>query len=676
MTDIELDTVAPHQIVLILDDDELITEGLSAGLARRGRTIITANDLEGGELVVEWLKPSHVVSDVRLTGAFGYEGLDFIRFVKRHSADTRIILMTGDAPEALQLEASERGAVGFLQKPFEVAALDSVLDMMAPDRIGSPGWPDVIRMPLLDEILTSGFLTVVFQPIVKLSSGDYLGYEALARLVSDSPLKNPETLFKYATRKQRVADLEIACITNSLRNGVELGSSAPLFLNIHPQIFKTGRRLPDFLIREARNSGIELNRIVLEITEQGSLRDDRSMLDTIDELKALGVRFAFDDVGVAYSHLPFLGTIRPAFLKISQDFGTGFETDGFRVRADSRGDRDRCHGRGRRRARNQVWAGILLLTSGSGGAFQRRCGIDPDLVRDAQTAVARRLAPSRSAQLQESWMIVHLIDGTYELFRHFYGIRRGSKTDPPMGAVAGVLGTVVQMLEGGATHIGVATDHVIESFRNDLWPGYKTGEGIERALYAQFRPLEEALVAMGVVTWPMVELEADDALASAARIAARDARVEKVCIWTPDKDLSQCVLGQRVVQVDRRSGRIRDEQGVRDKFGVAPRFIADYLALVGDAADGYPGIRGIGPKTAARLIEKYGTIEEFPSHAFGTNLERALLFKRLATLRTDAPLFGDVEELRWNGPGPAFESMAGRIDPRLVTRIHALANRR
>lgn len=269
-------------------------------------------------------------------------------------------------------------------------------------------------------------------------------------------------------------------------------------------------------------------------------------------------------------------------------------------------------------------------------------------------------------------MIVHLIDGTYELFRHFYGIRRGSNTDPPLGAVAGVLGTVVQMLEEGATHIAVATDHVIESFRNDLWPDYKTGQGIEPVLRAQFHPLEEALVAMGVVTWAMIELEADDALASGAHIAAQDTRVEKVCIWTPDKDLSQCVVAQRVVQVDRRSGKIRDEQGVRDKFGVMPALIPDYLALVGDAADGYPGIQGIGAKTAARLIEKYGPIEDFPAETFAKNRERALLFKKLATLKIDAPLFSNVDELRWRGPTSAFESMARKIDPRLSTRIRAL----
>src|SRR5438477_10693757 len=225
-------------------------------------------------------------------------------------------------------------------------------------------------------------------------------------------------------------------------------------------------------------------------------------------------------------------------------------------------------------------------------------------------------------------MIVHLIDGTYELFRHFYGLRRVHKNeDPPFGAIAGVLGTMVQMIEQGATHIGVATDHIIESFRNDLWPGYKTGYGIEHALWAQFHPLEAALVAMGVATWPMVELEADDALASAAYLAGRDPRVEKVCIWTPDKDLAQCVVGERVVQVDRKSGLIRDDAGVRAKFGVPPSLIPDYLALSGDAADGYPGIPRIGTKTAARLVMQYGPIEEFPASVLTVeNRQQALLF--------------------------------------------------
>lgn len=267
-------------------------------------------------------------------------------------------------------------------------------------------------------------------------------------------------------------------------------------------------------------------------------------------------------------------------------------------------------------------------------------------------------------------MIVHLIDGTYELFRHFYGIRRFKKTDPPYGAVTGVLRTVVQMIEEGATHIGVATDHVIESFRNNLWAGYKTGAGIEPVLRAQFTPLEESLAAMGVIVWPMVELEADDALASAAHLATAEKRVEKVCIWTPDKDLAQCVVGDRVVQIDRRRDLIRDAEGVRAKFGVAPEFIADYLALVGDAADGYPGIPGLGAKTAATLINRSGHIEDFPVDVLGDNRELALLFKGLATLRNDAPLFKDVEELFWKGATPAFESVAKKIgDERLAARV-------
>ncbi|HVG23240.1 MAG TPA: 5'-3' exonuclease H3TH domain-containing protein [Thermoanaerobaculia bacterium] len=272
-------------------------------------------------------------------------------------------------------------------------------------------------------------------------------------------------------------------------------------------------------------------------------------------------------------------------------------------------------------------------------------------------------------------MIVHLIDGTYELFRHFYGLRRFSDKDPPYGAVAGVLGTVIQMLEQGATHIGVATDHVVESFRNDLWPGYKTGDGIDPALWAQFHPLEDALQAMGVVTWPMVELEADDALASAAAIAARDPRVEKVSIWTPDKDLAQCVVADRVVQVDRRSGKVRDEAGVREKFGVAPIHIPDYLALVGDTADGYPGIPRIGAKTAARLIAQHGPIESFTPNLLGgeEQLAAALLFKRLATLRSDAPLFANVDALRWHGPSASFARFAEEMgEGRLVARVEKL----
>jgi 5'-3' exonuclease len=272
-------------------------------------------------------------------------------------------------------------------------------------------------------------------------------------------------------------------------------------------------------------------------------------------------------------------------------------------------------------------------------------------------------------------MIVHLIDGTYELFRHFYGLRRAKQAvDPPLGAALGVLRTVVQMLEGGATHIGVATDHVIESFRNALYDGYKTGEGIEPALHAQFHPLEEMLASMGVAVWPMVELEADDGLASAAHLAALDPRVEKVSIWTPDKDLAQCVVGDRVVQVDRRSGQVRNADVIRTKYGVAPEHIPDYLALVGDTADGYPGIAGIGTKTAASLVNRYGTIEAFPPDVLGPNRETALLFKTLATLRTDAPLFTDVEQLRWTRATPSFPAVAEKLgEPRLLARVDDLA---
>src|SRR5438876_8902845 len=209
-------------------------------------------------------------------------------------------------------------------------------------------------------------------------------------------------------------------------------------------------------------------------------------------------------------------------------------------------------------------------------------------------------------------MIVHLIDGTYELFRHFYGIRRFKKIDPPFGAMIGVLRMVAKMIDDGATHIGVATDHVIESFRNGLWADYKTGAGIEPALLAQFHPLEEALAAMGVVVWPMIEFEADDALASAAHLAAEDRRVQKVAIWTPDKDLAQCVRGTRVVQIDGRRKTIRDAAGLRGKCGVDPQLIPDLLALVGDAADGYPGILLIGAGTAAQLLNGHGQIENFP----------------------------------------------------------------
>ena len=283
-------------------------------------------------------------------------------------------------------------------------------------------------------------------------------------------------------------------------------------------------------------------------------------------------------------------------------------------------------------------------------------------------------------------MIVHLIDGTYELFRHFYGARRArSGEDTPFGGVRGVLHGVLEMLETGTTHTGVATDHVIESFRNLLWPGYKTGAGIDPVLWNQFHPLEEGLAAMGVVVWPMVELEADDALASAAFLASGDRQVEKVCIWTPDKDLSQCVVESRVVQIDRRKGEIRDAAGVQAKFGVLPESIPDYLALVGDTADGYPGLDGFGAKSAAAVLRRFVHIEAIPAdgaewqagllhtgrlaRVLDDQRDRAMLFRTLATLRTDAKLFNSVDELKWRGPTAAFAKFAEAIDaPELVVR--------
>jgi 5'-3' exonuclease len=278
--------------------------------------------------------------------------------------------------------------------------------------------------------------------------------------------------------------------------------------------------------------------------------------------------------------------------------------------------------------------------------------------------------PEALQALTEPPVIVHLIDGTYELFRHFYGLRRFTNgKERRFGAVVGVLKTVLQMIEEGATHLGVATDHVIESFRNGLWDGYKTGEGVDPALLAQFEPLESALRAVGVPVWAMIELEADDALASAVTIAAQDSRVEKICIWTPDKDLAQCVRGKHIVQIERRTKIIRDADGVRAKFGVNPELIPDYLALVGDAADGYPGIAGIGPKGAAALLTRYGTIEQFPSEVLGDRKRLGLLFKKLATLRTDAALFADVDELEWRGPTVLFPALCNRLDaPELVAR--------
>jgi 5'-3' exonuclease len=275
-------------------------------------------------------------------------------------------------------------------------------------------------------------------------------------------------------------------------------------------------------------------------------------------------------------------------------------------------------------------------------------------------------------------VIVHLVDGTYELFRYFLSPAAAyDRSAPPeLRAVRGVVGSILGMLEEGATHVGVATDHVIESFRNRLWADYKTGEGIDPLLLAQFVPLEEALAALGVVVWPMVEFEADDALAAAAALAAADARVAQVVIATPDKDLAQCVRGDRVVQLDRRKREVRDEAGVMRKFGISPASIPDWLALVGDAADGYPGIPGIGARTAAQLLNRYGQIEDFPANVLGERRDLALLFKNLATLRTDARLFKKVETLRWRGATPAFAAWAKRMEaPRLLERCEKAAGR-
>lgn len=274
---------------------------------------------------------------------------------------------------------------------------------------------------------------------------------------------------------------------------------------------------------------------------------------------------------------------------------------------------------------------------------------------------------------------VHLIDGTYELFRHYYALPSAKDRDGrEVAAVKGVLGSVLAMIKGGARHVGVATDHVIESFRNELWPGYKTGAGIEPDLLAQFLILEESLAALGVVVWPMVEFEADDALAAAAAKAALDPRVERVVICTPDKDLAQCVRGTRVVQMNRRTRVVFDEAGIIAKFGVPPTSIPDYLALVGDAADGYPGLRGWGAKSTAAVLAKYRHIEAIPEdwRTWGVNAsspgslaltlardrELAFLFRDLATLRTELPLFDSVDELLWDGPTPAFEPLAARLD--------------
>jgi len=274
---------------------------------------------------------------------------------------------------------------------------------------------------------------------------------------------------------------------------------------------------------------------------------------------------------------------------------------------------------------------------------------------------------------------VYLVDGTYELFRHYYAVPSARNRDGrEVGAVRGVLNSILGMINGGATHVGVATDHVIESFRNNLWPGYKTGAGIDPELLEQFQLLEDALSELGVAVWPMIDVEADDALAAAAAAAARDPRVDRVFVCTPDKDLAQCVRGTRVVQMNRRTRTIRDEAGIIAKFGVAPLSIPDYLALVGDAADGYPGLTGWGAKSTAAVLARFGHLESIPENPreWAVNVsnpqalarvlvndrDRAYLFRDLATLRTDIPLFDSVDALRWNGPTRTFAALAAELD--------------
>lgn len=291
-------------------------------------------------------------------------------------------------------------------------------------------------------------------------------------------------------------------------------------------------------------------------------------------------------------------------------------------------------------------------------------------------------------------MNVHLVDGTYELFRHFHVVPSTQDAEGvEVGATRGVVGSVLGMLERGVTHVGVATDHVVESFRNEMWPGYKTGAGIEPELLTQFPLVEQALEALGVVVWPMVECEADDALASAAVRASRDRTVSRVIICTPDKDLSQCVVDDRVLQLDRRANALRNASAVREKFGVDPAFIPDYLAVVGDSSDGYPGLPGWGAKSAAAVLGRYGHLEEIPPKASDWEVpvrgadrlagtlreyrELALLFRELATLRTDLDVLQSVETLRWSGPRPEFEALAKRIGAAgLWSRARALAERR
>lgn len=316
-----------RQVILILDDDPLVTEGLSFGLENQGRTVVTCNDLESAQIVVETMRPSHIVADVRLTGAFAFEGLDFIHYAKQHSPASKVILMTGDASEALQLEASHRGAVAFLQKPFGGRQLGALINLMTSGSAADTGAASLIRIPVFDQILSGTDLSPAFQPIVRLGSvSKPFGYESLARYRSNSPLQDPAVLFDYASRTGRLHDLEFECIRRTMAAAVTAPvlDGATLFMNIHPAVMSSGHQLVDVL-REL--SPRVLRNLVLEITEHAALSDTSEVFAAIAEIRALGVRFAFDDFGLAHSHLSAIGRVKPAFLKISRDFGSGFEAD-------------------------------------------------------------------------------------------------------------------------------------------------------------------------------------------------------------------------------------------------------------------------------------------------------------------------------------------------------------
>ena len=328
-TDTRVSQEVESQLVILLDDDAMMTDGLAAALERDGRTIITCNDVEAAELIVERTKPSHIVADIHISGPFGFEGLDFIRYVKRFSPDTKMILMSGDTIDSVQLEAAERGAVAFLGKPFDIGDLDAMLNLMACSASTSAAHSaSIVRIPLLDDILVSDSLNPFFQPIVALEGRyPHVGFEALARFRGDSLFRNPDSLFAYAARKKRLADLDLACLGKAIAAGSRLSSQGLVFFNIHPEVFKHGDRLSDVLLAAAENAGLPLNRIVLEITEQGALVVHDAVVRAAEQLRKVGVRFAFDDLGVAYSHLALIDKVIPAFLKVSQSLGTGFESD-------------------------------------------------------------------------------------------------------------------------------------------------------------------------------------------------------------------------------------------------------------------------------------------------------------------------------------------------------------